>query len=99
VPRKLQRPSATTVSSSEVELNWEEISEGDQDVTYVVEWSSECGENNVTKGIEKNFTIIDNLVSNDLHTFSIRANNPGGNGELSDAVTSITCKFMLLQLL
>jgi len=97
VPQKLQAPSATTVSSSEVELNWEAISEGDQPVIYEVEWSSESGENNIKGEIEKNFTKIHNLTSNDIYSFRVRAENPEGRGDLSEVATSVTCKFQHIE--
>ena len=91
VPAQVSAPNPTTLSSTSVMLEWDEITEGSEDICYLVSWDSDTGSG--SDETEDNFISLNNLESNTEYTFSVTAINSAGSGDPSPVSHAVTCKF------
>ena len=90
-PLQPPRPVATTVSSSSIFIEWEEVDEGPETKTYNVSWYSDTEEGFVDN-IRDPSVQIDNLTSNTDYLLTVRAVNSIGSSKEPERVLATTCK-------
>ena len=77
----MQSLRSTAATTKTIALQWNEV-EGTATETYSLAWTSSFGEGSLS--ISGTSTVIDDLVSNTMYSFQIKAINDHGAGELSD---------------
>ena len=92
VPEQVQRLSSTTETTTTITLQWNEV-EGTVTTTYSLIWTFDNGTGSVS-GVSGTSTMINNLISNTMYSFQIKAVNDGGEGELSANHTAFTSTFI-----
>ena len=73
-----------------IALQWNKV-EGTATETYSLTWTSIYGGGSLSN-ISGKSTVIDNLLSNTMYSFQIKAINAGGEGKLSDEYNVATSK-------
>ena len=89
VPEKIQSLTSTAATTTTIALQWNEV-EGTATESYSLTWTSGFGEGSLS--ISGTSTVIDDLVSNAMYSFQIKALNDDGEGELSDEYNVATSK-------
>ena len=77
----MQSLRSTAATTKTIALQWNEV-EGTATETYSLAWTSSFGEGSLS--ISGTSTVIDDLVSNTMYSFQIKAINDDGAEELSD---------------
>ena len=90
VPEQVQSLRSIAETTTSIALQWAEA-EGTATETYSLTWTSNYGEGSVSS-IRGTSAVIDDLVSNTMYSFQIKAVNAGGEGELSDQYNIATSK-------
>ena len=90
VPEQVQSFRSTAETATSIALQWNEV-EGTADKTYSIAWTSTF-EGGSLSNISGTSTVIDDLVSNTMYRFQIKAVNAGGEGDLSDQYKVATSK-------
>ena len=86
----MQSLRSTASTTTSIALQWNEV-EGTATETYSLAWTSTFEGGSLTN-ISGTSAVIDNLVSNTMYRFQIKAVNAGGEGKLSDQYNVATSK-------
>ena len=96
VPDQVQSLRSIAETTRTITLQWDEI-EGTATETYSITWSPKHGTGSVSD-ISDTSEMIDDLMSNTMYSFQVKALNDVGEGQSSDQYNTSTSKIIYIKL-